>query len=328
VSVLVQLRIIFKLIFLLLSMSAYTTANSAVDGWLLPSIQFIESKMPMTVVYPRPDSETNVWARHRKAYPNGVLEYRVPIVVQGGAYPFKYEVVDSPAGMNIGETIGDENYGILTWKPNSSVAEKNITIQVTDQQKNTVFISWSVTATTTGFIFVDSNASVSGDGAIDKPLRLFSDIHNNSVADAQYSGFIVYFRAGTHVLSGQVSKGNLELDANKKPAVWLAYTNEDVFIDSSSSKVLVANQNDIFISGLKFINARNDVNNAHFWFFNQNSAQKRITFFETEFDGISRGLKGSDNPAAITFFNPGALRFYASTRGAEKFLIEQAINEK
>ncbi|WP_214660541.1 hypothetical protein [sulfur-oxidizing endosymbiont of Gigantopelta aegis] len=268
--------------------------------------------MPMTAVYPRPDNETNSWARHRKAYPNGIAEYRIPIVIQGGAYPFKYEILDAPTGMTIGSTIADKDYGILSWRPSSPSADKNVTIRVSDQERNSILVSWSVSATTAGFIFVDATTPISGDGSIASPLKLFSDLHNNSDTDTQYSGYIVYFRAGTHLLTGPAAKGNLELNANRKPAVWLGYTNEKVVIDYQSSKVLVGNQDDIFIAKLKFINARNDVNNAHFWFFNQNSPQKRMTFFETEFDGISRGLTGRDNPAAITFFNPGQLRYYFS----------------
>lgn len=81
--------------------------------WKLPDGNFILAKMPMHIVYPRADSETGAFVRHKFAHPN--LRYEIPIGVQGGAWPFKYELLQAPNGATIGEVYVNENYGSIAW---------------------------------------------------------------------------------------------------------------------------------------------------------------------------------------------------------------------
>ncbi len=282
-------------------------------GWRLPNGYFIPAKMPMTLVFPRPDSETAPWARQRRAYADGTVQYRVPIVVQGGAYPFHYSLDSGPSGMTIGSDIGNPEYGIVTWTPTAAqirTAAYPVTVTVTDQEGHSVTATWSVQATTAGFVFVDPKAAVNGNGSKGSPFNSVAPLFVLHGTTGPYAGDIVYFRSGTTVLSGPEALGNVQLQSDGNPAVWLGYPGENATIDFSHSKVLVDKQDDVFIGGLRFVNARNDVPNAHFFFFNQNYPQSRVTFFEDRFDSIGRGTVGSDNPAAITLFNPGALRKY------------------
>lgn len=303
---------LFHILFLV---AVLTSISTVVAEWRLPETHYVAAKMPMTLVHPRPDNETATWARHRLAYPDGVAEYRIPVTVQGGAYPFRYELVQGPPGMQIGGHWSNEDYGIITWRPTSNGGPYNVSVRITDQEGATVTANWTVRASTEEFIFIDPRASTSGDGRKNSPLRTFADMHRGSRTDSTFSGKIIYFRGGTHLLDGPESNGNLQLQQNYKPAVWLGYTGENVVIDSRQSKVLVDAQHDIFVSNLRMTNARADVANAHFWFFNANSAQNRVTFFEVDFDNIGRGTAGSDNPAAVTFFNPGNLRRYFTFNG-------------
>ena len=48
----------------------------------LPETNFEPAKMAMHLVYPRPDTETQVHARHRWAHP--AMRYEIPVGVQGG----------------------------------------------------------------------------------------------------------------------------------------------------------------------------------------------------------------------------------------------------
>ena len=100
-------------------------------GWQLPSGYFETAVMPLRVVYPRPNTETQTFARHRHAYPG--LQYRIPISIQGGAYPFRFEVVEGPSGMVVGETVGATDYGVVTWTPSAAGGPYNVVIRVTDQ---------------------------------------------------------------------------------------------------------------------------------------------------------------------------------------------------
>jgi len=283
----------------------------------LPSGNFVPAKMPMVLVHPRPDSETIDWARNRKAYPDGVAEYRIPIAIQGGAYPFYFDLVNGPSGMTIGETVGDDDYGVISWTPTVEGGPYDVEVTVTDQDLATLQVEWTVESVESGFIFIDPTVTLSGVGTKGDPLKTFADLHLGSTADDTFSGQIVYLREGTHDLEGPADKGgNLQLQDDWKPAVFLGYTNEDAVVDCVSAKFLVDHQDDVFIGGFRMTGARNDVANAHFWYFNQNHAQSRVTFFEIEFDDIARGTLGTDNPAAITFFNPTILRNYFTLWGS------------
>ena len=53
------------------AMPKYASAQSAFNGFY-PAGNWIPAKQAMIQVYPRPDSETNTWARHQWAYYDGV----------------------------------------------------------------------------------------------------------------------------------------------------------------------------------------------------------------------------------------------------------------
>src|SRR6188508_355199 len=107
------------------------------NSWKL-AVGHSEGYMTPVIVHPRPDSETGAYARHRNAYPG--QPYAVPIVVQGGAWPFYYELLEGPPGSSIGNQllkVGDkllplDDYGILNIR-NPVEGTYSISIRVTDQ---------------------------------------------------------------------------------------------------------------------------------------------------------------------------------------------------
>lgn len=299
-------------------------------SWQLPSGHYIPAKMSMTAVFPRPDAETNTYARQRLAYADGATQYRIPIAIQGGAYPFHYSLAVSPTpstSMTIGQDYGQVDYGIVTWTPQASDIGQTYTatVTVTDQDSNTTSVTWSVTATTSNFVFVDPTAATNGTGTKASPFNstvpLF--VEHISVTSSPYANDVVYFRGGTTTLVGPetdaASKaGNVQLQDNKNPITWLGYPGDASpvpTVDFSGSKVIVDNQNDVYFGGLNIANARTDVTDASFFFFNQNAAQDRATFFENNFSNIQDLSGGDSNQAAITLFNPGILRKYFTLMG-------------
>jgi hypothetical protein len=290
------------------------------SGWQLGTDYWVAAKMPLTIVYPRPDNETSSAARHRNAYADGSVRYEIPIAVQGGAYPFYFELISAPSGMTIGNTIGSADYGVIKWTPTAEGGPYTVSIRVTDQELTAVERTWTISATNSAFIFVDPGVSVSGTGTKASPLKLFSDIHKGSSADSTYAGKIVYLRAGTHTLGGAEANGNYQLASAITPVSWIGYPDETVVVNASASKFIVDAANDVFVADFRMTAARTDVANAHFWFFNSNAAQSRVTFYAMTFDNIGRGTSGTDNPAAITFFNSGLLRNYFA-------LISSSLND-
>src|SRR5208337_3692923 len=122
----------------------------------LPAGHWIAAKQAMIQVYPRPDSETNTWARHRWAYYDGVnaVQYKIPLGVSFGAFPYVFQLLSGPPGMTIGATYWQSGwsfpealaagYGYLLWTPTASVTNATVSILVTDQQKNTLTITFTV----------------------------------------------------------------------------------------------------------------------------------------------------------------------------------------
>lgn len=271
--------------------------------WKLPPGHFVPAKMPMRLVYPRPDNETASWARHRKAYPG--LEYRIPVAIQGGAYPFRFQVISGPEGMAIGSTVWDPDYGILTWTPAESSGIYTVKVLVTDQEYNEVTVEFDVRVTTDGFIFLDPNVATSGTGTIDSPLKTFDDLHLGTRHDRTYSGKILYLRGGTHQLTGpEDSNGNFRISGDNKPLVWLGYPGETVAVDATRAVINMLDSgggNDAFFGGFGLHNSRPDVANSRFFFFGGSNGQ-RATFFELDFRNLVRGTAGNDNPGAIVKF--------------------------
>ncbi|MBI1425219.1 MAG: hypothetical protein GC149_17360 [Gammaproteobacteria bacterium] len=293
-----------------------TLANAA--SWQLPSGYFVPAKLPLTVVNPRPDSETANWARNRLAYPDGTMQYRVPVAIQGGAYPYHFELVSGPSGMSIGQDITDQDYGIVTWTPTTSGGPYTVSVKVTDQELNTTTATWTVTATTSGFVFVDPNAANGGDGSKAHPFNNTDAVFGSTPTSATYSGYQMIFRGGTTAMHGPESNGNVTLQNNNKPVVWLGYTGENATLDFSHLKALInTNQNDIWIEGLNIKNARTDVTDYHFFYFSTNSTNNRTVFFENNFSNIGYSNSANDpvNQACILMFNGGVLRNYFTFMG-------------
>jgi hypothetical protein len=297
------------------ALSAQSTAppkapdSIAIDGetfqlaaWQLPQDHFVAAKMPIRLVHPRPDSETNAWARHRKAYPG--IEYRIPVSVQGGAYPFHYEILEGPPGMRIGGQFGVADYGIVSWVPEAENASYPVRIRITDQELNYVETKFNVSVTTRGFVFVDPNAPEGGDGSISAPLRRFSQLHdNNNSEGTRFAGQIAYLRGGRHQTKDNGTGNYLELRADRNPAVILGYPGEYVELDATNAGIHIgggASGDDFFASGFTMKNSPPSRPNSRFLSF-WNTSGNRSTMFEMAFENHVAGTEGNDNAHQIHY---------------------------
>jgi len=267
-------------------------------SFLLPPGHFVPAKMPMHPVFPRPDSETQAFARHRWAHPD--FRYEIPIGVQGGAWPFKYEIIAGPSGATIGQYYGDPDYGILKWNPAAGDSStKTFTVRVTDQELNTVDLTWTTTIDAAQFIFVDANAVSTGTGTITSPLKTFADWYKGDRTDSTYHNKIIVFRAGNYSAYGEAgTNGNVRLDAGSKTPSLLGFPDETPVIDCSQAQFFTDDGlDDIFIAGIRFENARTDVGNPHFFWCV--GAWQRGLWYNNYFFNMQMGLANDDNPAAI-----------------------------
>src|SRR5689334_3733291 len=81
------------------------------SAWQLAAGHYETAKIPLEIIAPRAGLTTA--NRYYKTYPG--IAYRVPVVVLGGAFPFKFELLTAPSGMTIGQYDGDTDYGVINW---------------------------------------------------------------------------------------------------------------------------------------------------------------------------------------------------------------------
>lgn len=171
-----------------------------------------------------------------KAYPG--IEYNIRAAVIGGVYPYTYTLRNAPSGMTINSATGE-----ISWSNPQSNAGP-ITLSVTDQESTTVNTTWSITVTTSGFIFVDDSYSGTETGSIGQPYSSLA----NMLAHETNNSTIVYFRTGTYGLIDHNSTSDYVLNISSSPTNWLAYPDEKVILQGSSATAQSAHRIAAFVS--------------------------------------------------------------------------------
>ncbi|TCS44118.1 Ig domain-containing protein [Reinekea marinisedimentorum] len=269
--------------------------------------EFISAKMPMHLVYPRPNIESNADSRHRWAHSE--MEYQIPIGVQGGAWPFKYELVEAPAGAEIGEYFDGAGYGVISWTPSSNSGTYSFEVLVTDQDGSTVTAEWTVDVDNEKFVFIEDEYNGVQSGTFNEPLEDFSDWYLGDAADTTYAGKIVVFRGGNYSMVGDADNNyNVNFTPADKTLAFVGYPGEKVVVDSSKAQVIFSNDeaNDFYVSGINWDNARVDVGNPKFFWFGPDAS--RTTFWKNTFSNITAGTSGTDNAGPIFYGHSNALR--------------------
>jgi hypothetical protein len=286
--------------------SVVSATTSSSGSWQLPATNYVAAKQSMIRIYPRPDAETSSSSRHRWAYYDGSnsVEYRIPIGVAFGAPPFHFEITAGPSGMAIGQTYGAANYGIVTWTPSGSETNRTCTVRVTDQQSNTLDITWTVTtsSSTSRFIFVNRDTgSDSNSGAIGSPKQSISNVFGSTYATTANAGAHVYLRGSGSAYTmplysdGEINSSYLSLQFNttRKPMSLMAYPGESVTI-TGNRLVSGASASDMFLQGLTFDGFPTVGNPRLFWFWSS-----RTTFDSISWINASIGTSQTDNATML-----------------------------
>ncbi len=204
--------------------------NGLSGGWLEDMTTF--GFYDLEIIQPLPDlSTTN---RFYKAYPG--LVYNVRMAVIGGHYPYTYELLTAPSSMTINPMTGEINWD----DPTTSGSPHTVTARVTDYVGTQQSVTWTITVTTSGFLFVDgvngTPADQGGTGSIDNPWKTMKDVYGGDDYNTKHSdhhpGAFVYWRAGTYGIDAYLEDPGSGDDAgrvpwsNRRPLVWLAYPGE------------------------------------------------------------------------------------------------------
>jgi hypothetical protein len=201
------------------------------------NVHSVAANLPLEILQPQPNLDTK--NRYYKAYPG--LEYNVRLAVSGGEFPYQFSLTNAPEGLTI------DNRGEISWPdPKVSDTPYQVTVSVTDSESILKSISWSITVTTEGFIFVDAinGASIAsgGLGTETKPFKTMKDIYGGNGIDDRWnithSGKFIYWKSGIYnldtYLEGCGGGGCRVPWYPGHPLVWLAYPNESPEINANS----------------------------------------------------------------------------------------------
>ncbi|MBX3726347.1 MAG: hypothetical protein KF823_10580 [Xanthomonadales bacterium] len=223
-------------------------AGNAVADWLLPADHFIPAKMPMTVVHPR-NAHAPGWSYARNAHPG--IRWEIPIVIQGGAWPFRYELVDNggASGLAIGGELArridhgyvvherTSDYGRLWWQ-DPIAGNYSILVRVHDQGGTHIDVPLSLAVGTAGWVFVDANdgSDEAGDGSVAAPFRTIRRIHDAGAAFADHRVYL----SGVVPMDGNHPSGDLAInrgDFQHTPAVWVGKPGGNAVLEAYQGRI-------------------------------------------------------------------------------------------
>ena len=254
----------------------------------------------LEIIAPRAGLDTG--NRYYKAYPG--LEYQVPIAAIGGRYPNTYALISGPSGMSI-----DTATGVLSWpNPTTSGSPHSVTVRVTDALGATASVTWAITVTTSGFIFVEAGAAAGGTGTLASPFNSIDDWYITK-ANTTYSGQFIYFRSGTYnTNAAPVEDGWRLAMPSHKPTVWLAYPGESPVIDVTGSHIApYPSISNWYMEGLTIRNMNTDFG------VRIDSGGNNTVFYRCVFDDMPAGAGGiGTNASGVMIANGGSKSNYVA----------------
>lgn len=306
----------------ILAMPKHAFSASTFNG-LYPAGSWIPAKQPMIQVYPRPDSETNTWARHHWAYYDGVnsVQYKIPLGVSFGAFPYVYQLLSGPPGMTIGASFWQSDwsfaqaaaagYGYLLWTPSGSVTNASVSVLVTDQQMNTLTITFTVStsSSTAQFIFIDAvkGNDSTGTGTISAPWQTFNKARGSTYNGTANPNTLCYLRAGTYAIpadasnSIDVSTAISQINTSIKPSAFMGFPGDTAPVLTLTGAMFgvgipPAGGSDLFMQGLNFNGYNAGAANARIiWVAAYGTTAARMTFDNNLWSNSGYGSQGSNN---------------------------------
>lgn len=217
-------------------------------------------------IYPRPDTETNGYARHRVWYYDGTTQFKniIPIIARGGAFPYNFEIISAPpnAGASMGAASWDTSwrtpldaimagYGDLWVEPTGACTPADGPLWVRAYGQDGLFTDFIFTGTTIagyyfdsatpadsyGFVFLDPvngtdpTAYPSATGTtnnISTPIKTMNWAYGSTAGDVTYPNAILVGRSGNIPAAAPDATYGIHVTVNASPMAFIAFPGETV----------------------------------------------------------------------------------------------------
>lgn len=301
-----------------------TGTNPPTGQWRLAAGHFIPAKMVPNIIFPRPDTETAVWAHNRRA--PSAIEWTYRCVVQGGAFPGYWEIVSDGGATGLEfvrqqvpadfHTNGLQGWGRLRWT-SPVVGTYVIQIRYTDQDTTTVDRTFTLEVISrenaTYFMFLDAAAGndTTGTGAFSSPRRTIAGWYGATKADSTHNGKQVYYRAGTYLSTDSPVIGatgqQVQIPA-WKPHVHIAYPGEVATMDMNNTAYLrfEGNTGDICFQNLRWVNHHVAESSTTRNQYVRQPSQNRSQYAGNTFVGTTGAAGSGSNSSCVMFEGGGA----------------------
>jgi hypothetical protein len=248
--------------------------------------------------------------------------YQIPIGVEGGAWPYRYQKITGPSWLNIvhenltfnagtGTYSPEFGYGVLSGTaPATPGGPDTVTVRVTDMLGNTADVTFGVTVATTNFVHVDqtNGSDISGDGSLANPFQTV--YHVNITAPA--TNKIVVVHGSTYTMPAHsvvAGDGWWQIKGSvNTPSAYISSAGQMIDVDCSNARraVDLGSKADAFVSGFNFINCGlNDPPPNVRIIHAANTHVDRSVFWNLRCANQWGGTSGTDNPGFIILFRPG-----------------------
>jgi hypothetical protein len=234
-----------------------------------------QGHFPLHVIYPRPDAETEPYARHRHAHPG--LRYEIPIGVQFGAWPYRYELLEGPPGAHlvaptlhwdgVDKFVVPPGYGVVAWDVPAAAAAGPHTfrVRVYDQDHGRpspsyVDVTWTTAVGTDAFVFLDTlhGDDATADGSITAPFREIAALQDSGRAGLKicYLRQTALFDPDDSLFAGGYTPDpprQLRYGAATEPCAYVAFPGETVHINTAQQNGIgrsTTTNYDVFFDGL------------------------------------------------------------------------------
>jgi len=258
----------------------------------------------LQITYPLPPdvAGTGLDADHAVYYAHPDVPYRTVAAFIGGDGVIQWSMSGQPSGMTI-----DSDTGAIYWAAPTAGIHTGITITATDSANATDSISYDLTVTTTGFVFIDADAvDDTGTGAIGDPWKTIDRLYDDT------NDVRAYFREGTYTFAGVTNTpgaGDPDFYSDRyffsqaagRCTDWRAYPGETVVLDFESDHSTVGNPPAGMQPSLRLNGPRNHVDgfvfdngwNKYLWMDRTNNYGIVVT--NNTFRNMGPGVNGSNS---------------------------------